>query len=82
MPNNSTYMPFWKRQNNRDRSHISDCQWLKGKVRFDCRKAAWGIWGMRELLYLDCDGYTTPRTGRNSELYISRGGFYCMTTEI
>ena len=38
---NSTYMPFWKRQNNRDRNHISDCQWLKGKVRFDCRKAAW-----------------------------------------
>lgn len=45
MLNNSIYMPFWKRHNNRDRNHISDCQWLKGEERFDCRKAAWGNLG-------------------------------------
>ena len=45
MLKHSTYMPFWKRQNNRDRNHISGCQWLKGEVRFDRRKAAWGNLG-------------------------------------
>ena len=37
--------------------------------------------GTMELLYLDCGGYTTLCIWQNSELYIPRSEFYCMSTE-